>query len=226
MGKFDSILKTHTSKRVFHFDYTNLYKKGRFASSVDYHYFENLFILNLLDKNKKKKYDEDLVSLWGKLDMKSYIDYDLGNTFNLYFIDGFKRFPVKQLMDYNFMPEDSRKLSLLDIKYMKRLLLENMEFKNLYLATFEILDRNNDFRPYVLLFQKDENNDFIEIGYGYDSNNNGDIELFIDSFNYPIFLTSKGFLILPLTKKKIKLDIYDYIKDTDIQKILKEDVKN
>lgn len=219
MGKFASISKTHTTKRTYQYDYTKLYKKGRFSTSVDYEYFENLSMLNLLDKNKKKRFNEDLISLWGMLDMRSYIDYDLGNTFNLYFIDGYKRIPVNQLSDYNFMPEDSRKLNLLDIKFIKRLCLENIEFRNLYLATYEILDMYNNFRPYVLLFCKNEKNDFIEIGYGYDSNDNGDVELFIDSFNYPIFLTLKGELFLPLTRKKIKLDVYDYIKDTDIQKL-------
>ena len=153
--------------------------------------------------------------------MKSYIDYDLGNTINLYFVDGFERIPVNQLNDYNYMHEDSRKLSLLDIKYIKCLSLEDVKLENLYLATYEILDRNNDFRPYISLFIKDEKENFIEIGYGYDSNNNGNIELSIQSFNYPIFLTPKGVILLPLTNKKIKLDIYDYIKDTDIQKIEK-----
>lgn len=219
MGKFDSLLKTHTSKRNYEYDYKKLYKKGRFSTSVDYSYFENLYILELLDNNKKKKYNEDLISLWGQLDMKSYIDYDLGNTINLYFIDGFDRIPVNQLSDYNFMPEDSRKMNLLDIKYIKRLSLENVKFENLYLATYEILDANNDFRPYVQLFMKDEKDNFVEFGYGYDSNNNGNIELFINTFNYPVFLTPKGWILLPLTNKKIKLDVYDYIEDTDIQKL-------
>lgn len=219
MGKFDSLLKTHTSKRNYQYDYKKLYKKGRFSTSVDYSYFENLYILELLDNNKKKKYNEDLISLWGQLDMKSYIDYDLGDTINLYFTNGFSRIPVNQLSDYNFMPEDSRKMNLLDIKYIKRLSLENIKFENLYLATYEILDTNNDFRPYVQLFVKDEKNNFVELGYGYDSNNNGNIELFINSFNYPVFLTPKGWILLPLTNKKIKLDVYDYIEDTDIQRL-------
>ena len=221
MGKFDSLLKTQTSKRKYQYNYTKLYKKGRFAISVDYDYFENLYILELLDKNKKKKHNEDLISLWGKLDMKSYIDYDLGNTINLYFVDGFNRIPVKELNDYNYMHEDCRKMNLLDIKQIKNLSLENIEFKNLYLATFEILDPNHVFRPYVLLFTKDQNQDFIEIGYGYDSNDNGNVELFIETFNYPIFLTPKGFILFPLTNKKIKLDVYDDITDSDLQKIEK-----
>lgn len=61
----------------------------------------------------------------------------------------------------------------------------------------------------------------LKFGYGYDSNDNGNVELFIQSFNYPIFLTSKGFIFLPLIDKKIKLDVVDYITDTDISKITK-----
>ncbi|MCI8470130.1 MAG: hypothetical protein HFJ35_01265 [Clostridia bacterium] len=224
MGKFDSLLKTHNSKRKYLYDYTKLYKKGRFATSVDYDYFENLYMLKLLEDNKKKKYNEDLISLWGKLDMKSYIDYDLGNTINLYFVDSFEQISVSQLDDYNFMHEDSRKMNLLDIKYIKHLTLENIQLENLYLATFEILDKDNNFRPYVLIFTKDERNNFIEIGYGYDSNDNGNIELKIQSFNYPIFLTTNGCILLPLTNRKIKLNVYDYITDMDIQKIEKSNM--
>lgn len=224
MGKFDSLLKTRKSKRKYLYDYTKLYKKGRFATSVDYHYFENLYTLELLDNNKKKKYNEDLITLWGKLDMKSYIDYDLGNTINLYFVENFSRIPVNQLEDYNYMPEDSRKASLLDIKYSKHLSLENIELNDLYLATFEIFDKENNFRPYVLLFIKNDENVFLEIGQGYDSNNNGNIELSIESFNYPIFLTPKGLILLPLTNEKIKFNVYDSITDIDIQKIQKSNM--
>lgn len=219
MGKFDSLLKTHISKRTYQYDFAKLYKKGRFSTSVDYSYFESLLVQELLEANKKKKYNQDLIRLWGQLDMRSYIDYDLGNTINLYFVDSFKRIPVNQLSDYNFMPEDSRKMNLLDIKYVKHLSLENINFENLYFVTYEILDLNNDFRPYIQIFIKNEINDFVEIGYGYDSNNNGEVELFIQSLNYPVFLTTKGWIVLPLTNKRIKLDIYDYIEDTDIQKI-------
>ena len=63
MGKFDSLLKTKNTKRTYQYDYTKLYKKGRFATSVDYDYFENLYVLELLNSNKKKKYNEDLVTL-------------------------------------------------------------------------------------------------------------------------------------------------------------------
>lgn len=219
MGKFDTLLKTHNPKRKYFFDYTKIYKRGRFSSSVDYTYFENMFSLQLLNDNKKKKFNEDLIALWGQLDMRKYIDYDFGNTTNLYLVDGFKKIPVNQLEEYNYLPEDSRKLSLLDIKYIKHLTLETLEIKNVYLATYEICDENNDYRPYVELFIKDENDNFIQYGYGYDSNNNGNVELYIDSFNYPVFLTPRGFIHFPLTNKNIKISVYDYITDSDIQKI-------
>ena len=221
MGKFDTLLTSKTSKRTYQYDYKKIYKKGRFATSVDYAYFENLYILELLENNEKKKYNEDLITLWGKLDMKSYIDYDLGNTINPYFADSFSRIPVKELNDYNYMHEDSRKATLLDIKFIKSLSLENITLEKLYLATFEIFDPNHNFRPYVLLFTKNKENNFVEIGYGYDSNHNGNVELSITNFNYPVSLTTKGKLLLPLTNQKIRLDIYDYITDKDIQKIEK-----
>lgn len=221
VGKFNSLLQSKNTKRTYLYDYKKIYKKGRFASSVDYNYFENIYILELLESNQKKKYNEDLITLWGKLDMKSYIDYDLGNTINHYFTDRFSRIPVKELKDYNYMHEDSRKATLLDIKFIKRLALETIKLEDLYLATFEILDTNHTFRPYVLLFTKNKENSFMEIGYGYDSNDNGNVELSIVNFNYPIFLTTKGKLLLPLTNQKLKLDIYDYITDKDIQKIEK-----
>ncbi len=219
MGKFDSLLKTKNSKRKYQYDYKKIYKKGRFATSVDYSYFENLYSLELLDVSKKK-YNQDLISLWGNLDMKSYIDYDLGNTINMYFLPNTKKIiPINQLDDYNFMPEDTRKLNLLDIKYIKHLKLENVIFNNLYLATYEILDNNGNFRPYVLLLTKNENDDFVDIGYGYDANDNDNVELFIKSFNYPVFLNTNGVIILPLTNKKVKLNVDDYITDLDIQKM-------
>ena len=220
MKNFDSLLKTNSSKRKYLYDYTKIYKKGRFATSVDYDYFENTYIDELLAHNNKKKYDEDFLILWGHLDMRTYIDYDLGNTINLYFTNSFRRIPINQLEDYNYMPENARKMNLLDIKYSKHLMIENIEFKNLYLASFEILDKNNIFRPYVLLFTKNENGEFNEIAYGYDSNDNGNVELFIDSFNYPVFLTPKGYIFLPLKNKEIKFKVHDYIDDEDIKKIM------
>lgn len=60
----------------------------------------------------------------------------------------------------------------------------------------------------------------LKYGYGYDSDNNNNIELFIESFNYPIYLTPKGYIKLPLNNSLTKLSVYDYVTDTDIQKIL------
>ena len=191
MGKFDSLLKTKNSKRKYNYNYDKIYKKNS-INPLDYDYFESILVQELWIKNNKK-YNKDLITLWGKLDMKSYIDYILGNTFNMYFVNDNKRIEVNKLDDYNYMHEDARRMKLLDM--------------------------NNNFRPYVLLFVKNSNGKFIEIGYGYDSNNNGNVELTIKSFNYPVFLNTKGTILLPLSNKKVKLDVYDYITDTDIEKI-------
>ena len=85
MGKFDSLLKTSSSKRKYEYNYYKIYKKDKSTKNVDYDYFESVYIQELWKNNEKKKYNKDLLTLWGKLDMKSYIDYDLGNTINLYF---------------------------------------------------------------------------------------------------------------------------------------------
>ena len=95
--------------------------------------------------------------------MRSYIDYDLGNTINLYLLNNSNPIPVNQLENYNFLHENCRKMNLLDIKYIKRFSVEKVRFKDLFLATYEILDSNNQFRPYVLLFTKEDNSDFFEI---------------------------------------------------------------
>ena len=219
MGKFDSLSKTNQSKRKYQCNYNNFYKKNRHETSVDYDYFESLYVQELWNLNQKKKYNKDLITLWAKLDMKSYIDYELGNTVNLYLTNSNQRISVNQLEDYNYLSEDERRLNLLDIKYIKSIKLENTIFKNLYLAIYDISDADKKFRPYVLLYTKNEHEQFIEIGYGYDSNNNGDVELFISSFNYPVFLTKKGYIFFPITRKKVKLDIYDYITDEDIIKL-------
>ena len=153
--------------------------------------------------------------------MKSYIDYDLGNTVNLYYINCNHPTPVKKLENYDYMPDDARKMNLLDIKYIRKFVIEGLEFQNIYLATFEIMDPEEYYRPYVLFFTKNENNEWIQIGYGYDSNDNGNVEIFIEVFNYPIFLTTKGSIEAPLSNKKEKLDVYDYITEKDIKKLFK-----
>lgn len=222
MKIFNSIRKTTTSKRLYDFNLSKIYRKGRFATSVDYEFFENLNVKRLLELNKKK-YNENLIELWAMLDMKSYIDYDLGNTCNLYFINCNKKVPVKQLENYNYMPEETRKMNLLDVNFIKKIKIEGVVFNNVYLAIFEIMDNNNCFRPYVLLYNKD-NDKWIEIGYGYDSNDNGMVELFIPIFNYPIYLNDKGILASPLSDKKEKLNVTDYITQKDIYKITKNSI--
>lgn len=220
MGKFDNIQRSKQSKKFFYSNSQQLYKKFQSVNS-SYSYLESLNVDDLLKYNRKK-FNKDLITLWAKLEMKSFIDYKLGNTFNLYFINCAKRVPVNKFDNYNFLYKDTRKLNLLDIKFIKHFEIEKIRFENTYLATYEIMDNNEDFRPYVLLFVKDDNDNFVEYGYGYDSNNNDNVELFIPSFNYPIFLTDKGFIISPLSNKKIKLDVLDYITQNDIGKLLKQ----
>lgn len=222
MGIFDSLQKTKTRKRLYNFDLQEIYRKGRFANDtdVDYEFFENLNANKLLELTKNSK-NNSLIELWGKLDMKSYIDYDLGNTVNLYYIDCNHPTPVKKLENYDYMPDDSRRMNLLDIKYIKKFAIEGLGFQNIYLATFEIMDPEEYYRPYVLFFTKNENNEWIQIGYGYDSNDNGNVEIFMDIFNYPVFLTPKGYLMAPLSNKREKLDIYDYITEKNIKKLFK-----
>ena len=222
MGIFDSLQKTKTRKRLYNFDLQEIYRKGRFANDtdVDYEFFENLNANKLLELTKKSK-NNSLIELWGKLDMKSYIDYDLGNTVNLYYINCNHPTPVKKLENYDYMPDDSRRMNLLDIKYIKKFAIEGLEFQNIYLATFEIMDPEEYYRPYVLFLTKNKNNEWIQIGYGYDSNDNGNVEIFMDVFNYPVFLTPKGYLMAPLSNKREKLDIYDYITEKNIKKLFK-----
>ena len=224
MGIFSSLEKTKTSKSLYNFNLQDIYRKGRFdnSSDIDYDFFENLYYEMLSKFNAKKKIDSNLLELWAKLYMKSHIDYDLGNTINLYYINCNFPKPVHMLEDYNYMPEDARKMNLLDIKHIRKIQIENLEFKDIYLATFEIMDPNKFYRPYVLLITKDENNKWVHFGYGYDSNDNGNVELFIKVFNYPIFLTTKGYLLLPLSNKKEKLDVYAYVTEKSISKLLQK----
>lgn len=220
MKKFNSLKKTKFSKRKYNFSYSDIYRKGKFATSVDYSFFENRNANILLEANKKKKMNKNLVTLWGILDIRTFIDLDLGNTINYYFLNDTKPIPVKNLKDYNYMYEPARKLTLLDIKYIKKLKINSIIFKDIYMASYEIMDQNKNYRPYVLLFTQNEFGKFEQKGYGYDTNNNGNIELFINTFNYPIFLTENGILKLPLTNKSVKLKIHDYITENDIKNLI------
>lgn len=220
MAQFDCLIKSKKPKRKYFFDVEELYRKNYDVNNkIDYEYLESLNIQDLQRYNNKK-YSVDLVSLWAKLEMKTYIDFQLGNTVNLYFTDSYKQIPINTLPDYDYMNYESRKLNLLDIKHIKNFKLANITLENIYLAIFEIMDKNNEYRPYVIFYTKDIRGKFIEYCYGYDSNNNGDVELFINSFNYPVFLTNKGYIKSPLANLKTKLNIYDSIDDEDIKKIL------
>lgn len=220
MGKFDSILKSQSSKKHYYSHVEELYRKAHISDDVDYDYFENLNVQDLQEYNKKKKYNRDLISLWAILEMRKYIDLQLGNTFNPYFLKDSQLVPVKNLPDYDYMPDGARCQSLLDIKYIKKFILEGITFSNTYIATFEIMDMNNVFRPFIQLFTQNEFGRFVEIAYGYDSNGNGNVELFIPTFNYPVFLTLKGYIQLPLSGRLVKLDVYDYLTERDIGKLL------
>lgn len=67
MGKFDSILKSQTSKKHYYSHVEELYRKAHISNDIDYDYFENLNVQDLQEYNKKKKYNRDLISLWAIL---------------------------------------------------------------------------------------------------------------------------------------------------------------
>ena len=154
--------------------------------------------------------------------MKSYIDALFGNTVNPYFLNTNKPTPIKDLPEYVSLSDESRILNLLDIKYIKNFELEGVYFHDIFLVTYEIMDRNNYFRPYVTLLTLNQDNQFIEFGYGYDTNDNGNVELFLLSFNYLVYLTPKGTLHSPLSGKMVKLKIYDILTFEEIEKLYKK----
>ncbi|MFR2570339.1 MAG: hypothetical protein ACLS90_01265 [Clostridia bacterium] len=65
----------------------------------------------------------------------------------------------------------------------------------------------------------DDNNQFVEFGYGYDTNNNGKVELFISSFNYVILLNNKGILESPLSGKSVKLKVENILTSEEVSKL-------
>lgn len=222
MGKFDSLKETSFSKKTCYTDAEKLYAKAYSAGEkIDYKYLENLNIQDLKKHNQKKKYNENLIILWAKLEMKSFIDFQLGNTINPYFISNSTPVSIKFLPDFNYMRDEARHTRLLDLKFIKSLSLQNIKFTNVYLAIYEIMSFEDIFCPYVELYTKSEDsNDFIKFGYGYDNTKNGKVELYINSFNYPVLLNSKGIIESPLSGERKKLDVYDYIIDDDIGKLL------
>ena len=183
---------------------------------------EDLQLLNtkdLLGRDRKHKLDKHLLSLWGMLDMKSFVDALSGNTINPYFLNTKELHPIKDLPEYTYLSDEARLLNLLDIKYIKKFELEGISFNNVFLVTYEIADKDNYFRPYVTFLTLNKDNQFIEFGYGYDTNDNGNVELFLSSFNYLVYLTPKGSLHSPLSGKMTKLKIYDILTFEEIAKL-------
>ncbi len=222
MRDFDSLLKTNFSKRRGYSNVKEIYKQAKSTNHiVSLKELQTLNINDLVSRNVKNKLDTDLLSLWGMLDMKSYIDAIFGNTINPYFLNTKEVIPIKDLPEYTYLPDQARFLNLIDIKYIKGFTLEGVSFTNIFLATYEILDRNDEFRPYVALLTLNDNNEFVEFGYGYDTNDNGNVELFISSYNYLVYLTSKGTLHSPLSGKMAKLKVANILSNEEISKLYK-----
>lgn len=213
MGIFNCLEKTDYSKKRFYSNYYQVYKNTLLAGKIDISYYETLNAQDLLKADIKKKFDPELLSLWGVLEMRKYVEYENGIITNPYI-------PENQNLDS--LPEDTKIPNLLYVDYIKSITLNNIKLKNIYMSIFEIMDLNEFYRPYVILFSKDSIGKFIQIGYGFDTNDNGNVELTISSFNYLIYLTPKGYIESPLSNKKVKLDVYDYIDDKDIGKLLKK----
>ena len=220
MRDFDSLLKTKTSKRNSYSNVDEIYRQAKKTNrSITLTELQTLNIEYLQGNNTRKKINSTLLTLWGMLDMKSFVDARFGNTINPYLLDTKEPVPIKDLSDYTYLPDQARILNLIDIKYIKHFELEGVMFHDIYLVTYEILDKNSEFRPYVKLFTLNEDNTFVEFGYGYDTNDNGNVELFISSYNYLIYLTSKGTLHSPLSGKMTRLKIYDILTSEEIAKL-------
>ncbi len=220
MNDFDSLLKSTKPKRKGANTAISIYRETRQTNK--FMSLENLQLLNinkLQERNTRKKINFNLLSLWGMLDMKNFIDALNGNTINPYLLNSRQQIPIKDLDNYTYLSDNQRILNLIDIKYLKTFVLENVTFNNVYLTTSEILDANNIFRPYVTLLTLDDNNQFVEFGYGYDTNNNGKVELFISSFNYVILLNNKGILESPLSGKSVKLKVENILTSEEVSKL-------
>ncbi len=220
MRDFDSLLRTNFSKRKGVSNVETIYKQAKYENKNIS--LEDLQLLNtndLLEKDIKDKIDKHLLSLWGMLDMKSFVDALSGNTVNPYFLITKDLRPIRDLPEYTYLSDEARVLNLLDIKYIKSFELEGVLFNEIFLVTYEITDRNNKFRPYVTLLTLNQDNQFIEFGYGYDTNDNGNVELFLSSYNYLVYLTPKGSLHSPLSGKMTRLKVYDMLTSKEIAKL-------
>lgn len=220
MGDFDSLLKSKNYKKRGFSNVIEIYRQARSENKEIS--LKDLQLLNtndLLERDIKHKIDTQLLALWGMLDMKSYVDAITGNTINPYFLDSKNLLAIKDLPEYTYLSDEARLLTLLDIKYIKRFELEGISFSEVFLVTYEIADKNNDFRPYVTFLTLNQDNQFIEFGYGYDTNDNGNVELFLSSYNYLVYLTPKGSLHSPLSGKMTKLKIHDMLTSEKIAKL-------
>lgn len=222
MRDFDSLLKTKTSKGNSRSNVDEIYRKAKKANmSITLTELQTLNIQYLQENNTRKKINSTLLTLWGMLDMKSYIDAIFGNTINPYFLNTKNLLPIKELPEYTYLSDEARLLNLLDIKYIKEFELEGVSFSEVFLVTYEIADKDGYFRPYVTFLTLNQDNQFIEFGYGYDTNDNGDVELFLSAYNYLVYLTPKGTLHSPLSGKMTKLKIQDILTSEEISKLYK-----
>lgn len=222
MNDFRTLLKTKTSKRIGRSNVIELYRQAKKANrSITLTELQTLNIEYLQANNTRKKINSTLLTLWGMLDMKSYIDAIFGNTINPYFLTTKELLSIKALPEYTDLSDEARLLNLLDIKYIKSFELEGVSFSNVFLVTYEIADKNNNFRPYVTLLTLNADNQFIEFGYGYDTNDNGNVELFLSSYNYLVYLTPKGSIHSPLSGKMTKLKIQDILTSQEVSKLYK-----
>ena len=220
MKDFDSLLKTKTSKRNGRSNVIEIYRQARSENKEIS--LEDLQLLNtndLLKRDIKHKIDKHILALWGILDMKSFVDALSGDTVNPYFLTTKDLQPVKNLPEYTYLPDEARLLNLLDIKYIKSFELEGISFSDVFLVTYEIADKEDYFRPFVTFLTLNQDNQFIEFGYGYDTNDNGNVELFLSSYNYLVYLTAKGSLHSPLSGKMTKLKIHDMLTSEEIAKL-------
>ena len=87
MNDFRTLLKTKTSKRIGRSNVIELYRQAKKANrSITLTELQTLNIEYLQANNTRKKINSTLLTLWGMLDMKSYIDAIFGNTINPYFL--------------------------------------------------------------------------------------------------------------------------------------------
>lgn len=225
MKDFDSLLKTKNPKRKSYTNVKKIYKTARNTNkNISLEELQEFYINDLFKKDVKNKIDNDLLSLWGMLDIKSFVDALSGNTINPYLLNTKEQLPIKNLPEYTYLTDAQRILSLVDIKHIKYFELEGIHFNNVFLVTYEIADRNEYFRPYVTLLTLNDDNEFVEFGYGYDTNDNGNVELFISSYNYLVYLTPRGTINSPLSGKTAKLKVVNMLTIEEILKLYKNTI--